>query len=85
MFGVAAFDGTNSRYGCPSPVSELEVSLKAINFLKFPAKPVYDKPTIRNNYCRNVSMKNDEKKMAIIGATIFLAVAAAIGTFIRKL
>jgi hypothetical protein len=30
-------------------------------------------------------MKHDEKKMAIIGASIFLAVAAAIGTFIRKL
>jgi hypothetical protein len=57
----------------------------AINGLKLPAKPVYDKPTIRNNYCRNNNMKHDEKKMAIIGASIFLAVAAAIGTFIRKL
>jgi hypothetical protein len=30
-------------------------------------------------------MKNKEKNLAIIGATVFLAIATAIGTFIRKL
>jgi hypothetical protein len=30
-------------------------------------------------------MKNNEKKLAILGAAVFLALATAIGTFIRKL
>jgi hypothetical protein len=64
---------------------ELEVSLKAITYLKLPAKLAYIHERFGNNYCRNNNMKHDEKKMAIIGASIFLAVAAAIGTFIRKL
>jgi hypothetical protein len=29
-------------------------------------------------------MKNKEKNLAIIGASVFLAIAAAIGTLIRK-
>lgn len=30
-------------------------------------------------------MKNREKDLAILGAAVFLAIATAIGTFIRKL
>jgi hypothetical protein len=30
-------------------------------------------------------MKNKEKRLAIIGASVFLAIAATIGTLIRKL
>jgi hypothetical protein len=29
-------------------------------------------------------MKSSEKRLAIIGASVFLAIATAIGTFIRK-
>jgi hypothetical protein len=72
VFGVAAFDGTNSRYGYPSPVSELEVSLKAINFLKFPAKPVYDRPTIRNNYCRTIEKQCNGLFSLLSAACLFL-------------
>ena len=37
------------------------------------------------NTCTYYIMKDKEKKLALIGASIFLALSVAIGTIIRKL